>query len=415
MPADETPRRTLAPLDPARVPGGVRALLEALWAAGEQAHLVGGCVRDLLLGVPVRDFDVATSARPEAALALFPRAVPIGLRHGTVMVPTRDGPVDVTTWRAGARIEDDLALRDLTVNALAWDPREPEPVDPFGGRADLAAGRLRAVGAASDRMAEDPLRAIRAARLAAQLGFAVDPALAPAMAEARGPLARVARERVRRELEALLLAPHAAEGLALLRRTGIEADLAPGVDDDAAAVVTRLPRDLALRLAGWLRGTSAESILLRLRFARAFALRVARQLRFHPIEAGVDPARGAEVRRFMRRAGDENLAALFALREAELDVRAGAPTTPAARARLAALRAAVERVRREGHLALRRRDLALDGDDVIRILGCPPGREVGRALDFLADRALDDPRCNTPERLEALLRAWKPSDHGTGR
>jgi tRNA nucleotidyltransferase (CCA-adding enzyme) len=408
VPAAETPRRTLVPLDPARVPRGVRVVLEALWGAGEQAHLVGGCVRDLLLGAAVRDFDVATSGRPESVLALFPRAVPIGLRHGTVMVPTPDGPVDVTSWRAGERIEHDLALRDLTVNALAWDPREPGPVDPFGGRADLAAGRLRAVGDARDRFAEDALRALRVARLAAQLGFAVDVALEPAMTGARIALARVARERVRRELEALLLAPHVEAGLALLRRTGIEADLAPGTDDDAPAVAAALPPDLGLRLAGWLRGASAESILLRLRFGRAFALRVARQLRLHPIEAGVDPARGADVRRLIRRAGDENLAALFTLREAELGVRAAAPDTPAARARLAALRNAVERVRREGHLALRRRDLALHGDDVIRILGCSPGREVGRALDFLADRALEDPACNTPERLEALLREWKP-------
>jgi tRNA nucleotidyltransferase (CCA-adding enzyme) len=400
---DETRGRGDAPrLDPVRVPAGVRDVLETLHAAGAEAHLVGGCVRDLVRGAPVRDFDVTTSARPERVLALFPRAVPIGLRHGTVMVPTASGPVDVTSWR-GPSLEADLALRDFTLNAMAWDPRDAELVDPAGGRADLAAGRLRPVGRAHDRFAEDPVRAVRAARLAAQLGFAVDPELGPAMTEARGALARVARERIRRELDGLFAAPHPELGIALLRRTGIEADLAPGALQDAARVVAVLPTDPSLRLAGWLRGTSAESILLRLRFPRARVREVVGLLRVHPIEGGVDPDRAADVRRLMRRAGEENLPRLFALREAELAARAGEAEAARAAERLAALRTAIARVKSGGALALRRRDLALRGDDVMRILGCRPGREVGRALAWLAERVIEDPSCNTPERLRALL------------
>ena len=404
MPGRNSHASAPRPVDPARISAGAWAVLRTLLDAGFDACLVGGCVRDLVRGARVQDFDVATSAPPERALELFPRAVPIGLRHGTVMVPTADGPVDVTSFRAGARVEDDLALRDLTVNAMAWDPRREALIDPFGGQADLAARRLRAVGSAHARFAEDPLRALRAARLAAQLGFAVDPSIEPAMAEARPALRGVARERIRHELEALLVAPHADAGLRLLRRAGIEGDLAPGAAADAPALVAALEPRLPLRLAAWLRGSPAESILLRLRFPRALAQQVSRLLGLHPIEEQVDPQRPVALRRLLRRADPESLAMLFALREAEL-ARAGAAGAPA-RERLEALRRSLEQVRSEGSLALHRRDLALQGREVMQILGCGPGRRVGQALEYLTEQVLEDPSRNDSRALRSLLEAW---------
>ena len=390
------------------VPEPVRAVLSALRARGHQSVLVGGCVRDLLLGARVADFDAATAAPPEAVLALFPRAVPIGLRHGTVMVPTRAGPLDVTSFRCGPRLEDDLAHRDFTVNAIAWDPHSGALFDPFGGAGDLARRRLAAVGDARARFAEDPLRALRAARLVATLGLAPDPALPAAMAEAREPLRRVARERLRGELEALLLAPGAAAGLALLRRTGLEEALAPGVRADAAAVVGALPRELELRLAGWLRGTRTESILLALRFGQRRSAAVARLVARHPIDREL-PRGDVDVRRLLRRAGEGDVAALLRLREAELatSAAADAPELQAARARLEALRAHIDRVQEAGSLALRRTDLALDGRAVMDLLGVGPGPLVGEALRHLGDCAIEDPSCNTRERLSERLRTWR--------
>jgi tRNA nucleotidyltransferase (CCA-adding enzyme) len=388
------------------VPAPVTGLLAHLRAAGHEAYLVGGCVRDLVRGVAVVDFDVATSAEPQVVLQLFPRAIPIGLRHGTVMVPTRSGPVDVTTFRAGPRLEDDLAHRDFTVNALAWEPGSGRVIDPFGGVADLEHGRLRAVGSPEDRMREDPLRALRAARLVATLGLRPDPELERAMPACAAPLATVARERVRRELELLLLAPQPGAGIALLRRTGLEAALLPAAPE-AAPVVDALPADLPLRLAGWLRGSDAAAVLARLRFPRRVAARVGRLVAMHPIERGVDPERDVSVRRVMRRAGDEGLGALLALRDAELRASPGGPSAAAALAKLAALRQAIERVRRSGALALRRRDLALDGRAVMRILGCAPGPQVGRALDHLTEQVIRDPSCNRPEALRRLLEEWR--------
>jgi tRNA nucleotidyltransferase/poly(A) polymerase len=156
------------------IPPAVRALLALLAGSGHPSFLVGGCVRDLLCGRPVADFDVVTPATCEELLALLPRAVPIGLHHGTLMVPTRAGPVDVSSFRKGPRLEDDLAHRDFTVNAMAFDPEAALLVDPFGGRADLERGALRAVGSAEERFAEDPLRALRACRLVSTLGLELD-------------------------------------------------------------------------------------------------------------------------------------------------------------------------------------------------------------------------------------------------
>jgi len=232
-------------------PAAVLQLLQRLQQDGHQAALVGGCVRDLLRGAPVRDWDIATSARPERSLALFPRAVPIGLRHGTIMAPCAAGPVDVTPFR-GANLAEDLARRDFTINAMAWDPLRNAWHDPHGGRADLAAQTLRAAGRAEERLAEDPLRALRAARLLAALHLRIAPALRDALPGAAGALLQVAPERIRSELERLLLTAQAGRGMALLRQSGLEAALLPGVRADAAGLVALLPADLELRLAAWL-------------------------------------------------------------------------------------------------------------------------------------------------------------------
>jgi len=385
----------------------VLALCETLTQAGFETVLVGGCVRDLMRRVPVRDFDLATQASPNEVLALFPRAVATGIRHGTVMVPTHAGPVDVTSFRAGRHLEDDLARRDFTVNAMAVDPRSGRVIDPFGGAADLRAHRLAAVGDARARLEEDPLRALRAARLVATLGLHPSPELRAALPSVRPRLERVARERVRQELTLLFGAPGpgVAAGVALLRESGIEADLAPGAAPDAPDVLSAVPPDLALRLAAWLRGARAAGVLARLRFPRRVVERASTLLALHPVEASIDGTSDTSVRRLLKRAGEENVDALLALREAELNAwESRRPEyVRGVRAELVVLRAGLARVRAAGHVALRRLDLAVDGQFVMEVLGCAPGPQVGRALRFLTDRVLEDPGRNTPDRLRALL------------
>jgi len=418
-------------------PAAVLQLLECLQRDGHEAVLAGGCIRDLLRGAPVRDWDIATSARPERSLVLFPRAVPTGLRHGAIMAPCAAGPVDVTTFR-GASLAEDLARRDFTINAMAWDPLRNAWHDPHGGRADLAAQILRAVGRAADRLTEDPLRALRAARLLAALNLRMDPALREALPGAAEALAQVAPERIRSELERLLLAPRAGRGMALLRHSTLEAALLPGVRADAAALVQLLPADLELRLAAWLRGAGSGA-LSRWRFPKNRARNTERLLALHPVDRW--PSADAAMRRLRKRAGsEENLGRLFTLREAELQLAEAqlrsaatsevqtaemqlrgatdaaqsespqntAPQSAAeiarTREKLAALRAALKRTR--GH-AISAAALALDGRAVMEILGIGPGPMVGRALRHLLECVLEDPAQNQPGALRALLCAWR--------
>ena len=392
-----------------RVPDSIRAAAETLTAANHEAFLVGGCVRDRLLGRRVHDFDLATSADPTQVLELLPSAVPIGLRHGTVMVPTSDGPIDITRFRAGGGIEADLAHRDFTINAMAYEITSRKLFDPLGGLDDLQEGRLRAVGSASDRFEEDPLRGLRAARLVATLELELDPEIEPALVISRERLPAVARERIRGEFERLLLGRHAERGLALLERSNIASDLFGELRPDAVAVVAALPQDLELRLAGWLRGVTAERVLARLRFPRRTAKRVGHLLDHHPIGAGLNPKRDAAIRRLMRQVAADDIALLDTLRRVEVDV-AGGPEAAAEHAKLDALAAAVERVQRAGALALRRFDLALDGREVMQILDCGPGRKVGLALRHLTEAVIEEPSRNTPSELRRLLAAWVECD-----
>ena len=385
-------------LGPEAVPDAVSGLLETLETAGHASFVVGGGVRDLLCGREPGDFDIATAAPTDVLLELFPRAIPIGLQHGTVMVPSAAGPVDISHFRGNAGIEADLAHRDFTINAMAWHPSTQALLDPHDGRADLTNRRLRAVLDADARFAEDPLRALRGVRLAAELGLEIPEDLLEAMRRVARRVRRVARERIRHELKSLLLAPGAADGLRWLRASGIEVELAPGALADAGRVVAALPADLELRLAGWLRGTRSTAVLRNLRFSRRANHAVERLLRWHPIDAGVEPSREANVRRHMKRVGPDQVERLLALRRAELGPDAGA-----AAAALEALEAGIARVEEAGRLALQRQDLAIDGREVMAALGRGPGPHVGEALSWLTERVLDDPAINTAERLRAVL------------
>lgn len=399
------PRSLPFPLD---LPPSLRAPIDALAAAGHEAFLVGRCVRQLLSGEPVRDFEATTSATQAELLALFARAVPTDALSGRVMLPTDAGPLDLTPFAFGDTLTTDLAHRDFTVHGMGYDAAAGRLIDPAGGREDLAKALLRCVGDAEERLREDPLRAVRAARLVATLGLSIDPPLEGALRGARRALQHVPRVRLRDELVALLLGAHAGRGLALLRRSGVERAFTGRTREDAAAVVDRLPFDLELRLAAWLRGARPVSSLRRLRFSRRQVTRVERLLRLHPVDAMRGDVR---VRRLVQRAPGD-LPGLIALREAEI---VSAPPEAGARERLEAFRDSVERVRRAGERARRRDALALDGRAVIEHLGLRPGPAIGLALDYLARRVEDDPSLNTPEGLRALLDAWPEAPRSATR
>lgn len=407
-------------LERAFIPAHVARVMQGLEAAGHQAFLVGGCVRDLLRGVRPKDFDVATSAKPEATLALFPRTVPTGVEHGTVTVVEPEGHVEVTTFRGeegyrdGRRpdrvvflddVEGDLARRDFTVNAIAFDPLRRRMVDPFDGVGDLQHKILRCVGDADARFNEDGLRPLRAVRFVSVLRFSLEPATLEAIPRARATYERVAMERVADELRKLLRGPRPSRGLALLVDTGLSARILPrlATESDAARALRFRRVDLApplfpVRLAALFAGE--VEALEPLRLSHALRTRVALLDRFAtPLSPS---ATDADLRRFASAVGREPLRQVLTLQRAALHARGDRQalrTFAATRARLAQVLAAKP--------PLTIAELALSGTDVTQHLG-GPGPDVGRSLRRLLDAVLEQPELNSPERLLAFLPKRKP-------
>lgn len=398
-------------------------VLRRLEEAGYQAYIVGGAVRDLLLGSRPPDWDVATDALPQQVQALFPRCLPTGLRHGTCTVVQDGQPVQVTTLRREGAYGDrrrpdwveftgdlaaDLARRDLTVNAMAAD-RRGRLYDPFGGVADLRRGRLRAVGDARRRMAEDALRLMRVVRFAAQMDMSLDPSLQAALSEQARNLREIARERVSEELFKALAAPHPERAVELLRRTGL---LGPalGVEVDAPVagwftweelkrILPRLPAQGPLRLAALLLAvvpTRIESALGNLRGAgggRRFSQSVAALARAYAAIAAADavPTPGDLTwRRWAARLGRPGLRLL-----AQLGAAAGRPAWAELLTHWASPRTVLD-------LA----DLAVGGGDLVQELGVAPGPQVRQILERLWEEVVAGRLPNRRAHLLAAARDW---------
>ena len=218
-------------------------LVRRLRAAGHEAYLAGGCVRDRLLGREPLDYDIATSAPPETVQALFPRTVPVGAQFGVVLVIADGMPVEVATFRSDAAYVDgrrpsavhfgsareDALRRDFTINALFLDPLTGEVVDFVGGQADLRACIIRAIGDPRARIAEDRLRMLRAVRLAARLGFTIEPATLEAIRAASSTVTDMAAERIGDEIVKILTEGAARRGFELLAATSLLATVLPEV------------------------------------------------------------------------------------------------------------------------------------------------------------------------------------------
>ncbi len=403
----------------------------------------------------VGDWDLATAARPEETLGLFQGAV-YENAFGTVVIRTDDptvGDVEITTFRTdhdyadfrrphrvefGTSLELDLARRDFTVNAMAWGAEAGDPpalVDPHGGRADLAARTLRAVGDPQARFAEDALRMVRAVRLAATLDFGIEAGTLAGITVRAELVRHLSGERIAMELTKLLAAVRPSIGLRLMADTGllapISADLAaqrgvpqnkvPGEDlwDHTLRAVDAAAREPSrIRMATLLHDIGkpntmadgrflghetvgaelADSLLERLRWPVAERTLIVRLVRHHMF--GYLPSwSDAAVRRLIVKVGRDELDDLFMVREAD-NVGSG---LPAEAGRLGELR---ERVagQLEAGVALDLRGLAVDGTDLMTELGIEPGPMLGRLLDGLLEKVIADPTLNTRDRLLDLGR-----------
>ena len=442
-------------------PAPLLAVLARLREGGHQAYLVGGTVRDVLLDREApRAVDVSTDLTPDEVTRRFAHVVPTGLPHGTVTLLEGDWAVECTTFRREGAYSDarrpdrveftddpeaDLGRRDLTVNAMAWDPASGELLDPHGGALDLERRILRAVGDPLARFREDALRPLRVARFTATLEIEPDEplrrALAALAAEDSGYAgATVAAERVRDELERMLTAVRPSRGFEVLREAGLLAlwlpelarcrgvpqnrfhaydvyfhslytcDAAPrGKPDvrwaallhDVGKPQTRVERqgEGTFYNHQFVGAEIAERMLERLRLPLARRTRIVHLIREHMFDYRPGWSDGA-LRRWLRRVHPEHVADLFDLRIADMlgnGLKQGFP------AYLDPMRQRIERLLLESD-ALRVTDLAVDGNDVMRELELAPGPAVRDALEALLEEVLDDPARNTREHLVARLR-----------
>lgn len=439
-------------------------VLERLWSAGHAAYLVGGAVRDALLGRATHDWDVATDARPETILGLFPEGE-YENRFGTVLAHG----VEITTFRRDQHYPDhrrpasvtftdsvveDLVRRDFTVNAIAWGraagahPGEAGFVDPSGGREDLARRLLRAVGEPGARFDEDALRLLRAARIASAVDLAIEPATLAAMRRHADDVRWVSGERVGIELRRMVEAEVPSRAFRIMAETGLLRPVFPELADqvgipqaklpgqdcfdhsmatlDGAAVLD--PGDERMLLAALLHDTGkpatmdrghfhgheqvgavfAEELLGRVAYPRGEARVIGRIIRGHMF-AYRSAWSDAAVRRFMRRVGVDIVDDVLRLRRAD-NVGSGFPPDDGGvdelRARIADQRAA--------GVPLAVADLAIDGTDLMAELGRPGGPWLGQLLDRLLDSVVADPRRNTRQQLLVDARSWadRPADRG---
>lgn len=424
--------------------------------AGERAWVVGGCVRDTLRGERVNDWDVATTALPRKVQRIFARVIPTGIDHGTVTVLWKGGAYEVTTLRGegaytdGRRpdsvvfvedIDRDLARRDFTVNAIAYDPVDGHLADPFGGLDDMRNKVLRAVGAPAERFQEDGLRILRGARFVATLEFELEQATEAAFRGALDTFRKVSPERVREEWLKAMKAGAPSRAFEVMRRTGILAVTYPELLEQVGCEQNRWHAydvwNHTMRVLDESEGNAVERIAALLHDVakprtRAKSAKTGDWTFYHHEKVGADMAErwlrdyrfsnrerelvvdlirhhlicytskwsDAAVRRFIKRVGAENVEPLLRLGEADA-LGKGRNVEEELQA-LKELRGRIDKTIEEGN-ALTTQDLAVRGQDVIAHLEGGAGPAVGEILRSLLDRVIEDPSLNTRDKLMPIV------------
>lgn len=435
-------------------PEVVAAVCKTLVERGFEAYLVGGCVRDMMLGRGPKDWDVTTNARPEQVQELFEDTV-YENDFGTVGIKTesedpRVKVIEVTTYRIEGKytdkrhpdaikfatnIEDDLSRRDFTVNAMALG-MDGALIDPYGGELDIKERSIRTVGDATARFREDALRLMRAVRFSVELDFEIEFTTRRAIVECSRELEVIAKERVRDELVKILMTPRAAKGILLLEELGLLEFVLPelregiGIGQNkhhvyscfehsvrALDYAAKQDYSLEVRMASFLHDVGkprskkgegesstfyqheyigarmAVKMLDRLHFSREFVEYVAHLVRRHMFYYDIGGVTPAGVRRFIVRVGPENIDDLLKVREAD---RIGSGVEKAIPYRLRHFLFMIEKVK---HDPITPKMLALNGDELMELLEMKPGPRVGWILNALLEEVLDDPKKNIKEKL----------------
>jgi len=441
------------------VPSHVMNIARTLHTNGFQAWVVGGSVRDILIGRPATDHDIATDARPEQVMAIMRRCVPTGIKHGTVTVLTEKDAVEVTTFRSDGKYTDgrrpdsvryaktifeDLSRRDFTINGIAYNPITGELVDPYGGQKDIVSKIIRTIGDPAARFSEDGLRPFRACRLAVQLGFDIETRTFEAISTSLETAEQVSVERIRDEFVKIIMTDTPSVGIELLRKSGLLKLFLPELLEgynieqniyhrydiyhhnlytcDAAV------KDLLIRLAALFHDIGkyyakreivadgegkkvvfynhevigaavTRKIMRRLKFSNSDVKTVTHLIRNHMFHYTSEWTDGA-VRRFIRKVGLENLEPLFELRKAD---RIGNGMKRGESAAVRRLKQRIDKVIEEEN-AITVKDLAVNGNDLMAEFDLKPGPIIGKILDALLEEILDDPSKNEHDTLLAIAK-----------
>ncbi len=445
------------------IPSEILGIAKKLQTDGYQTYLVGGCVRDILFGRKPKDWDIATDAKPEEIQKIFPDSV-YENQFGTVGIKTDSEDeelkiVEITTFRLEGKytdkrhpdeikfaktIEEDLSRRDFTINALALNLAEKgmdKIIDPFGGQEDLKNKIIRTVGKPQERFNEDALRLMRAIRFTSELNFQIEEKTSEAIKKQAGLLEMIAKERIRDELEKIIMLDSAAEGIKLLEKLGLLKYIMPeltegiGVGQNKHHIYTVFEHSLnsldytakknyslEIRLAALLhdigkpktkKGDGPDSIfynheivgakmtarlLDKLRFPKGLTEKVIHLVRYHLFYYNVGEVTEAGVRRFLRRVGPENVDDFIKLREAD---RIGSGVPKAVPYKIRHLLFMIDKVK---HDPVSPKMLKVSGNDVMKILNVPPSPKVGWILGILLDEVLDEPKKNESEKLESRIK-----------
>jgi len=406
------------------VPDFVLSITRRLIQHGHQAYIVGGALRDALLGNEPKDWDVATDAAPNTIHHLFHDLTRFDLQHGTVTLVHQRRHYEVTTFRGetgfGPNIEEDLAHRDFTFNAMAYDTTDGKTIDPFDGRSDITRKVVRAVLNPSERFQEDPLRMMRVIRFAVELGYSIDPKTLGAVHPLVHTIEGVAQERIRDELFRILLARKPSRGFTLMRKTGLLKRILPrhimetidSVEPDPVLRLSALFHDIAKprvrtktngrwRFLGHA-GASVEltkQIMTRLRFSNDMIARVTNLIGNHMFEYKRELTERA-LRRLIKRVGPDSIDDLIELRRAD-DLAHGWGRE--FESDLDAFKGRINSLLNQSP-PLTVSDLAVNGDDVMTLLGIRPGPEVGEILDRFVALVIEKPELNQKDTLLEFLK-----------
>ena len=452
------------------IPAPIKEIARILNMEGFQCFLVGGSVRDSIMGFTPNEYDIATNAKPEDVQRIFKYTIPTGIKHGTILVILDDMHVEITTFRSDgnysdgrhpdkveytASIEDDLPRRDLTINAMAYNVLDGTLIDMFDGMKDIKNKIIRSVGNPYERFTEDGLRIMRAIRFATKLNFNIEKETFEAICHSTGMLTSIAYERIREEFNGILISDNPFRGIELLRKTGILALIMPELMQGFGVSQNRFHKydvyyhilhtiqavepleteelTLLVRLAALFHDIAkpmvqkkvskqeepvyynhevvganvAKKIMKRLKYSNAEIDFVTLLVRQHMFYYQDEWTDGA-VRRFMKAVGIENIKPLLKLREAD---RLGSGNRKDKESKaIPKLLARIDKIIEEEN-AITVKDLKINGNDLMKEFNLKPGPIVGKILNYLLDLILDDPSLNDKEKLMEKTKLFLESNN----